>query len=86
MINTDADLRNVYKRLSLSMTGGTMCPVPDNTSDRIEVFASPSGSTIVFCGRCNDNTYSGQPACCKFMIDMLTKYFGGRECTSLSCI
>jgi len=83
MINTDADLRNVYKRLS--MAGATMCPVPDNTSDRIEIFASPSGSTVVFCGRCKDNTYSGQPACCPWAIEMIQKYFGGEPCTSLSC-
>jgi hypothetical protein len=57
----DADLRSVYKRLAMA--------------NNIEVSVTPSGTTKVYCGKCADYTYSGQPVCCQWAVDMLVKYF-----------
>lgn len=82
MINTDADLRNVYSRLS--MTTGSMVPVPVGDR-RIEMFLSPSGSKVVYCGMCRENTYEGQLACCEWALNMVTKYFsGGSDVSALA--
>jgi hypothetical protein len=42
---------------------------------RIEMFVSPSGSRVLYCGLCRENTYEGQLTCCEWALGMVTKYF-----------
>ncbi len=83
MITHEADFRAVCSRLAMSPGTLVPSPVPDN---RIEVFASPSGTSATVNSRCKDNTYMGQKPCCDWMVDMYVRYFSGETtCTSLSC-
>jgi hypothetical protein len=65
------------------MTPGTMVPVPSN---RIEVYPTITGTLVLFCGRCQEETYEGQMSCCPWSLEMFDRYFHGVKNVSDSSI